>query len=66
LAGLLDSLALPDPAQARVMRIRHTLDLAQLELSEAFAAGVGTREDLTVLSEPAEWGFAGDDLLDLA
>ena len=66
LAGLLDSLALPDPAQARVMRIRHTLDLAQLELSEAFAAEVATREDLTVLSEPAEWGFAGDDLLDLA
>jgi len=66
LAGLLDSLALPDPALARVMRIRHTLDLAQLELSEAFAAEVATRGDLTVLSEPAEWGFAGDDLLDLA
>lgn len=66
LAGLLDSLALPDPALARVMRIRHTLDLAQLELSEAFAAEVATRKDLTVLSEPAEWGFAGDDLLDLA
>jgi len=66
LAGLLDSLALPDPAQARIMRIRHTLDLAQLELSEAFAAEVAAREDLTVLSEPAEWGFAGDDLLDLA
>ena len=66
LAGLLDSLALPDPAQARVMRIRHTLDLAELELSEAFAAEVATREDLTVLSEPAEWGFAGDDLLGLA
>ena len=66
LAGLLDSLALPDPALARVMRIRHTLDLAQLELSEAFAAEVATREDFTVLSEPAEWGFAGDDLLDLA
>lgn len=66
LAGLLDSLALPDPAQARVMRIRNTLDLAQLELSEAFAAEVATREDLTALSEPAEWGFAQDDLLDLA
>ena len=66
LAGLLDSLALPDPALARVMRIRNTLDLAQLELSEAFAAEVATREDLTALSEPAEWGFAQDDLLDLA
>ena len=66
LAGLLDSLALPNPAQARDMRIRHTLDLAELELSEAFAAEVATREDLTVFSEPAEWGFAGDDLLDLA
>ncbi|MBR67765.1 MAG: hypothetical protein CMO67_06710 [Verrucomicrobiales bacterium] len=66
LAGLLDSLALPDPAQARVMRIRNTLDLAQLELSEAFAAEVATREDLTALSEPAEWGFAQDDLLDLS
>ena len=64
LAGLLDSLALPDPAQARVMRIRNTLDLAQLELSEAFVNEVATREDLKALSEPAEWGFNDDNLTD--
>ena len=57
LAGLLDSLALPDPALARVMRIRHTLDLVTLELSEAFAGEAAAHENLTVLSKSAEWQF---------
>ena len=66
LAALLDSLALEDPRQARVLRIRNTLDLIRLEMSEAFAAEMTAREDVTLLSDPAEWDFAGDDLQDLA
>ena len=66
LASLLDSLALEDPRQARVLRIRNTLDLIRLEMSEAFAAEMTAREDVTLLSDPAEWDFAGDDLPDLA
>lgn len=66
LAALLDSLALEDPRQARVLRIRNTLDLIRLEMSEAFAAEMTAREDVTILSDPAEWDFDGDDLPDLA
>ena len=57
IAGLLDTLALSDPALARVMRIRNTLDLATLELSEAFAGEAAAHENLNVLSKPAEWQF---------
>ena len=57
IAGLLDTLALSDPALARVMRIRNTLDLATLELSEAFAGEAAAHENLTVLSKSAEWQF---------
>ena len=57
IAGLLDTLALSDPALARVMRIRNTLDLVTLELSEAFAGEAAAHENLTVLSKPAEWQF---------
>ncbi|HCE05781.1 MAG TPA: hypothetical protein DEQ62_05560 [Verrucomicrobiales bacterium] len=57
IAGLLDTLALSDPALARVMRIRNTLDLATLELSEAFAGEATAHENLTVLSKPVEWQF---------
>ena len=65
IAGLLDTLALSDPALARVMRIRNTLDLATLELSEAFAGEAAAHENLTVLSKPAEWQFDTSSDLDV-
>jgi hypothetical protein len=55
-----------DPAKARVVRIANTLELTTLEISEAFAEAVADRDDLTPLSEPAEWVFDGDgNLIDL-
>ena len=65
-AALLDTLAMEDPAKARVVRIANTLELTTLELSESFAEVVADRDDLTPLSEPAEWAFNADgNLADL-
>jgi hypothetical protein len=65
-AALLDTLAMEDPAKARVVRIANTLELTTLELSEAFAEAVADRDDLTPLSKPAEWVFDADgNLIDL-
>ena len=45
-AQALMSLALPDTAQAKVIRIRDTLSLLDLEVSEAYAGAVAERSDL--------------------
>ncbi len=60
IASMLDTLAVPDTSQARVARIATTLDLTTLELSEAHAADVAARADLTVLGPPADWVFDGE------
>ena len=65
IAALLDTLALEDPATARVMRIANTLELTTLEASEGFVEMVEERKDLTALSEPAEWVFENGNLADL-
>jgi len=65
-AALLDTLAMDDPAKARVVRIANTLELTTLELSEVFTEAVAGRDDLTPLSEPTEWAFDTDgNLTDL-
>ena len=65
IAALLDTLALDDPATARVVRIANTLELTTLEASEGFVGMVEERKDLTALSEPAEWVFKNGNLADL-
>jgi len=45
----LDCIGLTPPARARVVRIKNTLMLGELEVSEAFAAEVDKRRDLTAL-----------------
>ncbi|MEM6468454.1 MAG: lactate racemase domain-containing protein [Planctomycetota bacterium] len=45
------------PDQRRWLRIRNTLDLAEVECSEAILPELQTREDLTILSKPAELLF---------
>ena len=65
IAALLDTLALDDPATARVVRIANTLELTTLEASEGFVEMVEERKDLTALSEPAEWVFENGNLVDL-
>ena len=53
----LDSLALGDPREARVVRIADTLSLEHLEVSEAYLETVRARPDLVALGEPREMGF---------
>ena len=50
------------PEEARVLRIRNTLALDRFVASEAFAAEVAGRPELTVLAPPRPWAFdAGGD-----
>jgi hypothetical protein len=53
----LTSLALPHTGAARVVRIRDTLSLADLEVSEAMSEEVKRRSNLTATSELAEMKF---------
>ena len=59
----LASLALPDPRQAKVVRILDTLSLANLEVSEAYTETVKQRTDLEVIGRPREIEFDGTDKL---
>jgi hypothetical protein len=47
----LDCIGLTPPERARVVRIKNTLVLGELDVSEAFAAEVAKRSDLTILGE---------------
>ena len=49
----LSCIGLTPPEKARVIRIRNTLLLGELEVSEAFLPEVARRPDLTKLTEPA-------------
>jgi hypothetical protein len=53
----LSCIGLTPPERARVVRIRNTLMLGEIEVSEAFLPEVGRRGDLTQLSGPAPLGF---------
>jgi hypothetical protein len=62
----LSCIGLTPPERARVIRIKNTLMLGELEVSEAYAAEVARRSDLTVLGE-APLGFdAGGRLIPLS
>src|SRR5687768_15390294 len=52
----LSCIGLTPPERARVIRIKNTLMLGEVEVSEAYAADVAKRSDLTVLGE-APLGF---------
>ena len=47
----LSCIGLTPPERARVVRIKNTLLLGEIEVSEAYAAEVDKRRDLTVLGE---------------
>ena len=56
----LDCIGLTPPARARVVRITNTLVLGELEVSEAFAAEVDKRRDLTALGRaPLDFDVGG-------
>ena len=49
----LDCIGLTPPERARVVRVKNTLMLGELDVSEAFAAEVARRGDLTVVGDAA-------------
>jgi hypothetical protein len=53
----LSCLGLERPEEARVVRIKNTLRLAEVEVSEAFAKELAGRDDLTILGEAAPMAF---------
>jgi len=53
----------PSPAEARVVWIRDTLSLAELEISEALFGEVHANERLTVAGQPHDLGFGPDNAL---
>ena len=63
ISAMLDTLALDDSAQARVVRISNTLELTQLEISESLAAIAKDNDSLTLESDPFEWAFDSEDNL---
>lgn len=55
-----------DPAAPRIVRIRHTLALDRIVVSEAYADEIARRDDVAVLSPPSEWRFDDAGNLDPA
>src|ERR671930_1058710 len=53
----LDCIGLMPPEKARVIRIKNTLMLGEIEVSEAFAPDLAKRPDLTPLGDPAPLPF---------
>jgi len=53
----LSCIGLTPPEKARVIRIKNTLMLGEIEVSEALLPEVAKRGDLTVLGDPAELRF---------
>jgi len=62
-AVALSCLGLDRVEDARVVRIQNTLRLTEVEVSEAFAADLPGRDDLTPLGEPAAMTFGPDGAL---
>src|SRR5947207_13395286 len=53
----LSCIGLTPPEKARVIRVKNTLVLGEIEVSEAFLSDVAKRTDLTVLDAPTELRF---------
>jgi hypothetical protein len=67
IANALATLALEDPRQARVVRIRDTLSLETIEVSDAYRAALDGRPGLTLGGPGAPWRFdAGGNLPPIA
>ena len=64
LEAALSTCGLVEPPDARVMRIRNTLDVEEILVSEACEKEVARRDELSVVEPPREMQFdANDDLL---
>ncbi len=59
----LQTVGLREPGEERILRIRNTLNLGELLVSEAYRAEVEAREDLSIVEEASEMAFdANGDL----
>lgn len=63
IAVALSCLGLDRVEDARVVRVRNTLRLTEIEVSGAFLPEVAGRDDLTLLGEPADMTFGPDGAL---
>lgn len=59
----LSTIGLTEPAAARMLWIRNTLQLSELECSEAFLSDALKRDDLEILTEPRALPFDADGML---
>jgi len=65
--GALKTIGLTEPPDAKVARIKNTLDLEYLYASDALLAEIRERNDLEVLSGPHPFAFSDQgDLADIA
>jgi len=62
-SAALQSLALRDVTQAKVVRIQDTLSLERVAVSESYAESVNQRSDLKVINDPEAMKFDADGLL---
>ena len=63
----LNCIGLTQPEQARVIRVKNTLVLGEIECSEAFLPEIAKRSDLEVIGVPRPLGFdAGGQIVPLA
>lgn len=53
----LPTIGLTEAPDARIIRIKNTLDLGEVDVSETFLSEIGNRDDLTVIEEPANLTF---------
>ncbi len=63
ITAALQSLAMRDVTQAKVVRIQDTLSLEHIEAAESYVENVRQRDDLEVLREPAAMTFDAGGLL---
>ncbi len=61
----LPTLGLVAPENAKIVWIRNTLELGEVECSTAYLKEAGERDDLTILTEPRELPFDGEGNLPL-
>jgi hypothetical protein len=59
----LGSIGLTPPEESKVIRIRNTLQLESLEISEAYAEALNPRTDLEILTGPSSMAFDHNDNL---
>jgi len=57
IAAALDAIGLTPPDRARVIRIKNTLVLGEIEVSEPFLPEVAKRKDLTIVGDPRPLTF---------